>query len=231
MKIASKKSLRFMLFLVSAIILAIPMGNVKANEPKNSETITKEELLENGVAPEKVDTLLEKIEEGQTVDADLYVGKEENLVLATEENPNYKKVFPDGSFIESKIEDITDEENQNVISPRKVEQIGGTQENRTLKVSHIAVWGSQSFKVKVYFPQIGYSKINQAYGWEYFGTVSGTDYKGIYRANETATADAVAIQKLNVTVPKTGISYLTKLEFRMRDGRFWDTYTQSKIIP
>ncbi|MFZ0446523.1 MAG: hypothetical protein WAM95_18225 [Bacillus sp. (in: firmicutes)] len=221
---------QLLVFIIALTSLVFPSAaGAEAREKKINEIPTKQELLERGVKHEKVDKLLNKMKSGVKLESDIFL-EDSNNILATNENPYFRKEFSDGSFVESTIEDITEEEKDNIFSIAAVEQIGGLQENRTLRVSTNQTWGSQSFDVKVYFPLIGYSKINQAYNWQYFGSVYATDYKGIYRASETASADAVAMQKLVVEIPKTGVRYLAKLEFRMRDGRFWSTYTDSRVI-
>ncbi|MEW4224037.1 hypothetical protein [Rossellomorea marisflavi] len=189
------------------------------------EVPDKEALLENGVEPKKVDALIEKMENGEELEADKYLeeeGNKEEIMLATEENPYFRKDFADGSFIENTIEDIT---NENQFSTLAIDQIGGTQTNRTLKITTVKVWGKMEFKVKIYFPQGGYGKITQAYGWYYHGLVAGENYKGIYRASETASQDAVAIYKLVINTVNTGVTYLAKTEFRIRDGRYWTVYS------
>lgn len=203
------------------------------------EKIIKEEEKNNiskanfkGVDPKKIDGLKEKMKKGEKLDSDIFmenqakkVGKEE--VMATSENPYIRKDFPDGSFIESSVVDVTEElagEQEDSFSIQKVEQVGGTSEYRTLSVKHTSPWGYQAFRVKVYFPLIGYSKILQAYDWYYIGNVKSVDYRGIYRASETASADAVAIQRLQVGLGIGSLSGIVKLEFRMRDGRYWSVY-------
>lgn len=220
----------FVLFLATVLFftgLNISASSAKAETPAPVD-ISQLEL--ESVAPEKVDGLVKKIKEGKKLDADLYIEKmkksgKEKEITASSEDPYFRKDFPDGSFIESQIEDVTEEvADENTVSIfSSVEQIGGTSEYRTLKVSHTAIYGYQSYRVKIYFPQIGNAKILSAYEWYYFGGVTGVDYRGIYRANETATADAVAIQRLNVGYQ--GVSYVTKLDFRIRDGRYWSAYS------
>lgn len=236
-KLTKLIALSFVFIWTFTLLFPQTNGVVKAEEI--TSTPIKSELLEQGISSKKVDKLIRKMEKGQKLDSDIYMENliKENgnseIILATEEDPEFRKDFPDGSFIESKIEDITEEENPTtnensgsedvMLMASKIEQTGGTQEYRTLKISNTAPWGTMSFRVKVYFPLQGYAKIQQAYDWYYLGAVSGTEYKGIYRASETASQDAVAIYKLQIGLK--GLGYLAKLEFRMRDGRMWTTYS------
>ncbi|WEZ10351.1 hypothetical protein P5663_20800 (plasmid) [Priestia flexa] len=217
---------------LSTSSFAATNGQEKAKEHPGQ--LSKKELLDEGVKPAKVDDLVDKMNKGKKLDSDIYVekiAKEENgATLATSDDPHFRKDFNDGSFIESTIEDVTDEvvvtdpnQSEGSFQTLGVTQTGGTQENRTLKVSQTAPWGSESFYVKVYFPLKGNSKILQAYNWYYIGAVSGVDYRGIYRANETASQAAVAMQKLQIGIK--GLSYIAKLEFRMKGGSYYSTYS------
>lgn len=221
----SKKILQVtFLAIITLIFINLSPSVTNAKESiKELPTPNKTELLENKVEPSKVDTLLEKMEKGIKLDSDLYLEEVSELPLASSENPYYRKDFPDGSFIESEIEDITEEVNKNMIKPLGIEQIGGLSELKYLRVSKTAPWGKQAFTVRVYIPLIGYGKIHQAYDWYYIGTVSGVDYRGIYRANETASQDAVAIQRLIIKAP-FNISYIAKFDFRIRNGGYWTVY-------
>jgi hypothetical protein len=222
-----KVSAIFMLSFVLFVSFSLLSKEAQAAGPEKNKVPSKVELINHGANPSKVDKLVEKIKSGKKLDADKYLEKlGEEAVLATEEDPYYRKDFPDGSFVENTIEDITEEENANNISILGITQIGGTQEYRTLKITTNKAWGTMSFKVKIYFPLSGYSKILQAYDWYYLGAVYSENYKGIYRASETATADAVAIYKLQIEVAgNTGVRYLAKTEFRIRDGRYWTVYS------
>lgn len=197
-------------------------------KPLSVEPLSKEQLLEKGVESSKVDGLIEKMDKGEKLDSDIYL--EKKPVLATNENPVVRKDFEDGSFIESKIEDITPTENLLTsktsigMSTNTVKQTGGLSTYRTLKVSQYTSWGYLSYVVEIYFPQGGYGKILRAYNWYDIGLVQNVNYKGIYRANETSSNDAVAIYKVRVRVKYTPITFLSKLEFRIRDGRYWSVY-------
>ncbi|MEL6117848.1 hypothetical protein P0Y67_21875, partial [Photobacterium sp. SP02] len=223
MKNVIKVSVGFMLSFVLFVSFSLFSQEAKAAGPEKIKVPSKVELINQGVDSSKVDKLIKKMESGKKLDADKYLEKlGDGAVLATEENPHYRKDFADGSFVENTIEDITEKENAKNMQLRSITQIGGTQEYRTLKISTTKVWGTMSFKVKIYFPLSGYSKILQAYDWYYLGSVYAENYKGIYRASETATADAVAIYKLQIEVAgNTGVRYLVKTEFRIRDGRYW----------
>lgn len=230
-----KKQRYFYLLLALILSLSFLMPAEAADNGKDKmkgNFLTKEQLLEKGVSPKKVDKLIKKMKNGEKLDSDIYLAslEKDGLELATSENSYFRKDFNDGSFIESGITDITEEVSSDQInnydgqfSTSAVEQIGGTQEYRTLKVYYWAPWGYMSYRVKIYFPLIGYGKILQAYEWYYVGAVISENYKGIYRASETATQDAVAIYKVQVGI--RGISYLAKLEFRIRDGSFWSVYS------
>lgn len=216
-------------------------NNVYASENTQKEEInqkqfSKKQLIAHGVDSKKAEKLVKKMEDGKKLDVDIYLENLENekISLATQENTYFRKDFPDGSFIENTIEDITEEVKQEEvkqiastkeIQTKSITQIGGTQENRTLKISVTKPWGTMSFKVQIYFPLIGYSKIKKAYDWKFLGQVYGENYKGIYRASETATADAVAIYKLQIQIVSTGVNYLAKTEFRIRDGKYWVEYS------
>lgn len=209
----------FALTLVLSFTFLFPTG--MANAQETQAPLEKSELLEKKVDPKKVDSLLNKMKNGSKLDSDIYleVNGESGLPLASSENTHFRKDFPDGSFIESNIEDITED---NLISPTAIEQIGGGNEYRTLRVSHTAPWGFQAFTVKILFPLGGYAQISQAYDWYYIGLVNSVDYRGIYRKNETASQDAVAIQRLQIGLK--GISFVSKFDFRIRDGRYWTVY-------
>lgn len=219
----------FMVFLATILFftgLNISSPAAKAEETKEVVDVSKLDFTK--VKPEKVKGLKQKIKEGKKLDADIYIEKmskkdEQSEAMATSEDPYFRKDFPDGSFIESQVEDVTEEENTGLITPYAVEQIGGTSEYRTIKVSQSAIWGYESFRVKIYFPLGANAKILQAYEWYYIGAVNSVDYRGIYRASETATADAVAIQRL--VIGYNGLNYVAKLDFRIRDGRYWSAYS------
>lgn len=223
--IFNRKLLKVTFFAIITLIFinTSPLIPNAEENIKESPSLNKTELLKNKVEPTKVDTLLKKMKNGEKLDSDLYLEKVSELPLASSEKSYYRKDFPDGSFIESEIEDITEEEKNNMIQPLGIEQIGGLSEYKTLRVSKTAPWGKQAFTVKVYIPLIGYGRIIQAYDWYYLGAVSGVDYRGIYRANETATQDVVAIQRLVIKAP-FNISYIAKFDFRIRDGGYWTVY-------
>lgn len=202
-------------FLILSPSAANAQEDVKTLDPPN-----KTELLKNKVVPEKVDSLLKKMNEGVKLDSDKYL--EQELPLATSENQNFRKDFPDGSFVESVIEDITEEVDNNLIRPAAITPIGKPGLFRTLRISHTAPWGNQAFTVKIHLPLTGYAEITRAYDWYYVGLVGAVDYRGIYRAKETAKNDAVAIQRLKINVKD--ISFIAKFDFRVRGGTYWTVY-------
>ncbi|MGG1246077.1 hypothetical protein [Bacillus spizizenii] len=221
-----KITLLLSLCLGFLILSANPVGAKENKESINAKSLSEieDELVEKGVESEHIHNLAKKLKKGEKLDADKYLESDESkgVEIASQENPNQRIEFGDGSFIENSIEDITEEENKNVFRPLGIEQIGGMNEHRILKISNTAAWGYESFKVEIDFPLIGYAKILRAYDWYYLGAVSSVDYRGIYRASETASRDAVAMQKLQIGI--SGISYLAKLEFRIKDGRYWTVY-------
>lgn len=216
-----KKLFYSLLVLALAVIASLVVPNLEVSA-KEGEVLSKSELLEKGVNPKKVDTLHKKIEKGQKLDSERFIENNENLILSTNENKHFKKEFADGSFVETKITDITEIENASNggVSTQGIDWIGGQSEYRTLQIQAVFVYGVQEFKVKVYYPLIGYSEILQAYDWYYNGSFKGTDWRGIYRARETISKDAVAIQRLVSDYYGYG-AFISKVEFRMRDGRYW----------
>ncbi|GLC90241.1 hypothetical protein [Lysinibacillus piscis] len=99
-------------------------NNVQAEELKDIPS--KQELIGLGVNPSKVGLLQEKLMNGEQLEADIYLEKHEDEMFSSSENPHFRKDFSNGSFIETMIEDIT-EEDLNIITPYSgdIEQIGG----------------------------------------------------------------------------------------------------------
>lgn len=229
----------FLVFLAAVLFftgLNISAPSAKAEGTKGEGTKTEEvidmsKINLKGVPSEKVPGLKKKIKEGKKLDSDKYMEKmvEEDgatLAMATVEDPYFRKDFPDGSFIENSIVDETvevEKEEGAISTLSSVTQVGGGSEYRTLKVGHTSAWGRMSYRVQIYFPLGGNGKILKSYDWYYIGAVVAEDYKKTYRANETATADAVAIYRL--VIGHTGINFIAKLDFRIRDGRYWSAYS------
>jgi len=210
----------FLTIIALSFLILSPLAANAQEDVKTLDPLNKTELLKNKVDAKKVDALLKKMNKGVKLDSDKYL--EQELPLATSENQHFRKDFPDGSFVESVIEDITEEVDTNLISPAAIGTIGKQGLFRTLRVSHLAPWGNQAFTVKIHLPLTGYAEITRAYDWYYIGLVSGVDYRGIYRAKETATNDAVAIQRLQIGMK--GISFISKFDFRVRGGTYWTVY-------
>lgn len=221
----------FLIFLAAILFftginISAPSAKAEGLQPEVSIDMSKVNL--KGVPSEKVEGLKKKMKEGKKLDSDKYLEKmlkqeDASLTMATLEDPTFRKDFPDGSFIENSIVDETVEEEEGMMSTRGVTQVGGTSEYRTLRVSHTAAWGYMSYRVQIYFPLGANAKILKSYDWYYVGAVSAEDYKNTYRANETATQDAVAIYRL--VVGHSGISFIAKLDFRIRDGKYWSAYS------
>ena len=215
----------------TGINVSASSASAEGSEVLNTPEIDMSKLILKGVPSEKVEGLKKKIKEGKKLDSDKYMekmakeaGKDgSELTLATMEDPYFRKDFPDGSFIENSIVDETAVAEEGTFSALGVTQVGGTSEYRTLRVNHTAAWGYMSYRVKIHFPMGGNGRILQAYDWYYIGAIAGVDYSGIYRANETATADAVAIYRLQVG--HSGFHFIAKLDFRIRDGRYWSAYS------
>ncbi|MBC2312553.1 hypothetical protein [Listeria booriae] len=191
---------------------------VQASEQDTEKQEITETLLANGVDEEKVDELSEKVLSGERTEADEAIESSEGVISVSDSEERRYESFEDGSFYELSLEEVP------TIAPRlSTSWTSGTQQFRTVKVSHTTVWGTESFFVQINFPLMGYSSITKAYNWYYLGAVRGVDYRGIYRKNETATLAAVAMQKLIIGIKN--VNYTAKLEFRMKSGKYYAQYS------
>ncbi|MBC6316964.1 hypothetical protein [Listeria grandensis] len=210
------------MFLGFAVILGsfglFASSPVEASEQENEKQEITETLISNGVEEQKVEDLTEKVLSGEGTEADEAIESNNGEISVSDSEQRIYEEFEDGSFYELSLEEVP------TIVPRaSTTWESGTQQFRTIKVSHTTVWGTERFYVQVNFPLMGYSSITKAYNWYYLGAVKGGDYRGIYRKNETASLAAVAMQKLVVGIQ--GINYLAKLEFRMKGGKYSATYS------
>ncbi|EUJ38067.1 hypothetical protein PWEIH_09898 [Listeria weihenstephanensis FSL R9-0317] len=200
---------------ISGLFISSP---AQASEQEERQDII-ETLISNGVDEQKVDELADKVVSGEVSEADEAIESSDGEISASDTEGRIYEEFEDGSFYELSLEEVP------TIAPRlSTTWESGTQQFRTIKVSHTTVWGTSRFYVQINFPLMGYSSITKAYNWYYLGAVTGVDYRGIYRKNETGSLAAVAMQKLSIGI--SGLSYLAKLEFRMKSGKYSAVYNR-----
>lgn len=181
-----KKSL-----LVTGLLLVstlVPSYSVNA---ETSVNITPDTLKNNGVEIAKASQLAEKINSGQETQAEQFL--EKNSVTTSQTNPNFKKEFSDGSFIEQKVEDVTPTKSFSKDGlNRVVADTGGIgQADRIIHVTTGGTWGSMGYYVRIYKPLQGTKYIRSIYGQHYGGTVQSVQLS-IIRKNASTVEPAYA---------------------------------------
>lgn len=182
-----KKSL-----LITSLLLSTTLTLPYSASAESSVLVTPEILKNNGVEPTKASKLASKINSGQETQAEQFL--EKNSISVSQEVPNFKKEFSDGSFIEQKIEDVTPIKSfpSQDISARAITDTGGIgQSDRILHVTTGGTWGTMGYYVRVYRPLMGTKYIRSIYGQHYGGTIHSVNLS-IIRKNASTLEPAFA---------------------------------------
>lgn len=181
-----KKSLLVTSLLLSSTLLSSHFANAET-----SVSVTPDTLKNNGVEVTKTSQLAEKINSGQETQAEQFL--ESNSITTSQTNPNFKKEFSDGSFIEQKVEDVTPTKSFSKDGlNRVVADTGGIgQADRIIHVTTGGTWGSMGYYVRIYKPLQGTKYIRSIYGQHYGGTVQSVQLS-IIRKNASTVEPAYA---------------------------------------
>lgn len=181
-----KKSLLVTSLLLSSTLLSSHFANAET-----SVSVTPDTLKNNGVEVTKASQLAEKINSGQETQAEQFL--ESNSITTSQTNPNFKKEFSDGSFIEQKVEDATPTKSFSKDGlNRVVADTGGIgQADRIIHVTTGGTWGSMGYYVRIYKPLQGTKYIRSIYGQHYGGTVQSVQLS-IIRKNASTVEPAYA---------------------------------------
>ena len=181
-----KKSLLVTSLLLSSTLLSSHFANAET-----SVSVTPDTLKNNGVEVTKASQLAEKINSGQETQAEQFL--ESNSITTSQTNPNFKKEFSDGSFIEQKVEDVTPTKSFSKDGlNRVVADTGGIgQADRIIHVTTGGTWGSMGYYVRIYKPLQGTKYIRSIYGQHYGGTVQSVQLS-IIRKNASTVEPAYA---------------------------------------
>lgn len=181
-----KKSL-----LVTSLLLSSTLVSSHFANAETSVSVTPGTLKNNGVEVTKASQLAEKINSGQETQAEQFL--ESNSITTSQTNPNFKKEFSDGSFIEQKVEDVTPTKSFSKDGlNRVVADTGGIgQADRIIHVTTGGTWGSMGYYVRIYKPLQGTKYIRSIYGQHYGGTVQSVQLS-IIRKNASTVEPAYA---------------------------------------
>lgn len=181
-----KKSL-----LVTSLLLISTLVSSHFANAETSVSVTPDTLKNNGVEVTKASQLAEKINSGQETQAEQFL--ESNSITTSQTNPNFKKEFSDGSFIEQKVEDVTPTKSFSKDGlNRVVADTGGIgQADRIIHVTTGGTWGSMGYYVRIYKPLQGTKYIRSIYGQHYGGTVQSVQLS-IIRKNASTVEPAYA---------------------------------------
>lgn len=181
-----KKSL-----LVTSLLLSSTLVSSHFANAETSVSVTPDTLKNNGVEATKASQLAEKINSGQETQAEQFL--EKSSITTSQTNPNFKKEFSDGSFIEQKIEDVTPTKSlsKDGLNRTIVDTGGIGQSDRILHVTTGGTWGSMGYYVRVYRPLMDRKYIKSIYGQHYGGTIQSVQLS-IIRKNATAVEPAYA---------------------------------------
>ncbi|TDM03765.1 hypothetical protein [Macrococcus carouselicus] len=156
---------------IAALVLSSSLFYPLSTYAATDETVTPNELTENGVSINQASDLAEKINAGIETEAEKYL--DTNDIVTSDINSKITKTFEDGSFIEQKIEELSVSCVIDKNEPNKaVSDVGGIlQADRILHVTTSGTWGSMGYYVRVYKPLSGQKYIKSVYGQHYGGTI------------------------------------------------------------
>lgn len=177
--------------LVTSLLLSSTLLSSHFANAETSVSVTPDTLKNNGVEVTKASQLAEKINSGQETQAEQFL--ESNSITTSQTNPNFKKEFSDGSFIEQKVEDVTPTKSFSKDGlNRVVADTGGIgQADRIIHVTTGGTWGSMGYYVRIYKPLQGTKYIRSIYGQHYGGTVQSVQLS-IIRKNASTVEPAYA---------------------------------------